>query len=170
MYPLSSLEKRGSWWKRVVGLVYQEHQKRILIVSTNLVLRAQKNPLLDKFSSYRFRKQELKMWGLHLTTISRYAMHKTNFSKQLFWCSSPHSMASKKYWPLPLWIYFSGATWKALSTQKMFGSCFIFGSEFWPQSQRTVTPDMIECKWQKDDYWLDMFRATNGAHIEIQKI
>lgn len=33
----------------------------MLIISTNLVLRAQRNPLLDKISSYTFRKQELKM-------------------------------------------------------------------------------------------------------------
>jgi len=31
----------------------------------------------------------------------------------------------------------------------------------------TVTPDMIKKTWQELEFRLDVFRATNGAHIEM---
>jgi len=31
----------------------------------------------------------------------------------------------------------------------------------------TITEDMLENTWTEIDYWLDVLRATNGAHVEM---
>jgi len=31
----------------------------------------------------------------------------------------------------------------------------------------TVTEDMLENTWRETDYWLNVLRATKGAHVEV---